>query len=90
MINNWRWIDWCVPEEYVGRYCWTLWLGIIFIPVFLFGLQYTAFGLLVNFLLFDLFFYNFVKGKMILKEQQEQEKRLKKWRQDNNDSDSME
>ena len=60
MIN---WIFWAIPPQYVKRYFVTLWLVLFFLPGALLGMRLTILGLLVNYLLFDIVFYGWVKFK---------------------------
>tara|TARA_B100001057_G_scaffold225627_1_gene225981 strand:+ start:242 stop:442 length:201 start_codon:yes stop_codon:yes gene_type:complete len=60
MLN---WIFWTVPREYIRRYFITLWLVLFFMPAFFLGVRLTMFGLLVNFLWYDIVFYGWVKFK---------------------------
>jgi len=63
MLN---WIFWQIPQEYVRRYLITLWLVMFFIPGFIFGLQFTILGFLVNLLWYDLIFYGWYRAKQMI------------------------
>ncbi len=60
MLN---WIFWTIPREYIRRYFITLWLVLFFMPALFLGVRLTMFGLLVNFLWYDIVFYGWVKFK---------------------------
>ena len=60
MLN---WIFWAIPREYIRRYFITLWLVLFFMPALFLGVRLTMFGLLVNFLWYDIVFYGWVKFK---------------------------
>ena len=60
MLN---WIFWQVPVDYVRRYLVTLWLVMFVIPPFLFGIQFTKFGFILNLLWYDLIFYGWYRVK---------------------------
>jgi len=60
MLN---WIFWQVPVDYVRRYLVTLWLVMFVIPPFLFGIQFTKMGFILNLLWYDLIFYGWYRFK---------------------------
>ena len=60
MLN---WIFWQVPVEYVRRYVITLWLLMFVIPPYVFGIQFTKVGFLLNLLWYDLIFYGWYRVK---------------------------
>ena len=64
MISNW--LLWAIPHQYVRRYLFTLWLVLFILPTYLFGLQFTKFGLIINLLWYDLIFYGWVRVKQQL------------------------
>jgi hypothetical protein len=43
-----------------------LWLVLFILPTYLFGLQFTKFGLIINLLWYDLIFYGWVRVKQKL------------------------
>ena len=61
MIMNW--LFWAVPEKYVMRYIVILWVALILIPSYIFGLYYTKLGIILNLIWYDLIFYGWVKAK---------------------------
>lgn len=60
MLN---WIFWSVPRDYVGRYVFTMWLVMFFLPGFIFGLQFTKIGFIINLLWYDIIFYGWYRLK---------------------------
>jgi hypothetical protein len=64
MISNW--LLWAVPEKYVKRYLFTLWLVMFVIPGYLFGLHFTKLGFIINLLWYDVVFYGWVRVKQTL------------------------
>lgn len=64
MISNW--LTWAIPEQYVKRYLFTLWLAMFIVPQYLFGLQFTKLGFIINLLWYDLIFYGWVRVKETL------------------------
>jgi hypothetical protein len=64
MIGNW--ILWAIPEQYVKRYLFTLWLVMFVIPGYLFGLHFTKLGFIINLLWYDVVFYGWVRVKQTL------------------------
>ena len=63
-MNNW--LFWAIPEQHVKRYIITLWLAMFVVPQYLFGLQFTKFGFIMNLLWYDLIFYGWVRVKQKL------------------------
>jgi hypothetical protein len=61
MITNW--LFWPVPEQYVMRYLVTLWLVMFIIPTFIFGMQFTRLGFVMNLVWYDIIWYGWVKSK---------------------------
>ena len=61
MITNW--LFWAVPEKYVMKYIVILWVALILIPSYIFGLYYTKLGIILNLVWYDLIFYGWVKAK---------------------------
>ena len=61
MITNW--LFWAVPEKYAMKYIVILWLALILIPHYIFGLYYTKLGIILNLVWYDLIFYGWVKAK---------------------------
>jgi hypothetical protein len=61
MITNW--LFWPVPEQYVMRYLVTLWLVMFMIPTFIFGMQFTRLGFVMNLVWYDIIWYGWVKSK---------------------------
>ena len=64
MISNW--LLWTVPEQYIKRYLFTLWLVMFVIPGYLFGLHFTKLGFIINLLWYDVVFYGWVRVKQTL------------------------
>jgi hypothetical protein len=63
MLN---WLLWAIPANYVKRYLFTLWLVMFFLPGYIFGLQFTKLGFIINILWFDLVFYGWVRAKQMI------------------------
>jgi hypothetical protein len=63
MLN---WFFWAVPQEYVRRYIITMWLVMFIIPTYVFGLQFTKLGFIINLLWYDMIFYGWVRVKQII------------------------
>ena len=61
MISNW--LFWAVPEKYAMKYIVILWVALILIPYYIFGLHYTKLGIILNLVWYDLIFYGWVKAK---------------------------
>ena len=61
-----NWIAWAIPEQHVKRYLITLWLAMFVVPQYLFGLQFTKLGFIMNLLWYDLIFYGWVMAKQKL------------------------
>ena len=66
MISNW--LLWAKPEQHAMRYLVTMLLVMFILPTYLFGLQFTKFGFVVNLLWYDLIFYGWVRVKQRLGE----------------------
>ena len=63
MLN---WFFWAVPQGYVRRYIITMWLVMFIIPTYVFGLQFTKLGFIINLLWYDMIFYGWVRVKQII------------------------
>ena len=61
-----NWFFWAVPQEYVRRYIITMWLVMFIIPTYVFGLQFTKLGFIINLLWYDMIFYGWVRVKQII------------------------
>ena len=61
MITNW--LFWPVPEQYVMRYLVILLLVMFMIPTFIFGMQFTRLGFVMNLIWYDIIWYGWVKSK---------------------------
>ena len=61
MISNW--LFWTIPEQYAMRYLITLWLVMFMIPTFIFGMQFTRLGFVMNLVWYDIIWYGWVKSK---------------------------
>jgi Ca2+/Na+ antiporter len=61
MITNW--LFWPVPEQYVMRYLVILLLVMFMIPTFIFGMQFTRLGFVMNLVWYDIIWYGWVKSK---------------------------
>ena len=61
MITNW--LFWPVPEQYAMRYLVTMLIVLFVLPTYLFGIQFTKIGFVINLLWYDLIFYGWVKVK---------------------------
>lgn len=60
-MNNW--LYWSVPERFVRSYVFIMFLVMVFIPNYVFGINYTPAGFLVNLIWFDLVFYHWAKNR---------------------------
>ena len=58
-----RWITWAVPVEIAPTYIITCVMAMWVLPKYFFGLQFTTFGWLINFLWFDFVFFIWYKMK---------------------------
>ena len=61
MIPNW--LFWAVPEKYAMKYIVIMWVALMLIPSYIFGLYYTKLGIILNLVWYDLIFYGWVKAK---------------------------
>ena len=61
MISNW--LFWAIPEQYAMRYLITLWLVMFMIPTFIFGMQFTRLGFVMNLVWYDIIWYGWIKSK---------------------------
>tara|TARA_R110002020_G_C16153931_1_gene762883 strand:- start:826 stop:1032 length:207 start_codon:yes stop_codon:yes gene_type:complete len=61
MITNW--LFWAVPEKYAMKYIVIMWVALMLIPSYIFGLYYTKLGIILNLVWYDLIFYGWVKAK---------------------------
>ena len=61
MISNW--LFWAIPERYAMRYLITLWLVMFMIPTFIFGMQFTRLGFVMNLVWYDIIWYGWIKAK---------------------------
>ena len=61
MIKNW--LFWAVPEKYAMKYIVIMWVALMLIPSYIFGLYYTKLGIILNLVWYDLIFYGWVKAK---------------------------
>ena len=61
MISNW--LLWAIPEQHVMRYLVTMLVVMFVLPTYLFGIQFTKIGFVINLLWYDLIFYGWVKVK---------------------------
>jgi hypothetical protein len=68
MISD-SWINWIVPQKYVKNYLLTLFMGLWFIPKYLFGLSFTTLGLLFNLVILDMLFWRMAKNKELIEEE---------------------
>ena len=58
-----NWLFWAVPEQYAMRYLITLWLVMFMIPTFIFGMQFTRLGFVMNLVWYDIIWYGWIKAK---------------------------
>ena len=65
MINNW--LFWAVPEQYIMKYLWLLLLIMFVIPTFIFEMQFTRLGFVINLLWYDIIFFGWIKVKGTIK-----------------------
>ena len=61
-----NWITWKIPEQFILKYLFTLWLAMFIVPQYFFGLHFTKLGFIINLLWYDLIFYGWVKVKQKL------------------------
>lgn len=61
-----NWLFWAIPKNYIRQYFLMFWLIMYFIPWYLFGLQFTKLGFIINWIWFDLVFYGWVRAKQII------------------------
>ena len=64
MSNNW--LLWQVPNAFVRRYVITMLLVMFVIPNYIFGIQFTKLGFLLNLIWYDVIFYSWLKMKNFL------------------------
>ena len=64
MITNW--LFWAVPEKYAMKYIVIMWVALMLIPSYIFGLYYTKLGIMLNLIWYDLIFYGWVRAKQRL------------------------
>ena len=64
MIKNW--LFWAVPEKYAMKYVVIMWVALMLIPYYIFGLHYTKLGIILNLVWYDLIFYGWVRAKQRL------------------------
>ena len=69
MISNW--LFWAVPEQYIMRYMILLWLVMFIIPTFIFGMQFTRLGFIINLIWYDIIWYGWVRVKQRLEGEDE-------------------
>ena len=69
MITNW--LFWAVPEKYAMKYIVIMWVALMLIPYYIFGLHYTKLGIILNLVWYDLIFYGWVKAKQRAEEDDE-------------------
>ena len=67
MINNW--LFWAVPEQYIMKYLWLLLLIMFVIPTFIFEMQFTRLGFVINILWYDIIFFGWIKVKETTKKE---------------------
>jgi|TARA_Y100000114_G_scaffold39742_1_gene35373 hypothetical protein len=58
-----NWLFWAIPNEYVWRYIVLLWFVLFLMPGWIFGVQYTKLGLVLNWIWYDIIFYGWFKVK---------------------------
>ena len=61
-----NWLFWAIPPNYIRRYIFLLWLVMFFMPGFIFGLQLTKLGFIINWIWFDLIFYGWVRARQTI------------------------
>jgi hypothetical protein len=64
MISNW--LLWAIPEQHAMRYLVTMLVVMFILPTYLFGIQFTKIGFVINLLWYDLIFYGWVNVKQQL------------------------
>ena len=69
MITNW--LFWAVPEKYAMKYIVIMWVALMLIPSYIFGLYYTKLGIILNLVWYDLIFYGWVRAKQRLEGEDE-------------------
>ena len=66
-----NWLFWAVPEQYIMRYMILLWLVMFIIPTFIFGMQFTRLGFIINLIWYDIIWYGWVRVKQRLEGEDE-------------------
>lgn len=52
-----KWIFWRVPDRKRSHYCFVMFLMMLIIPNFIFGMSFTPLGHLINFMIYDFLYY---------------------------------
>ena len=69
MISNW--LFWAIPKQYAMKYMVTLWFVMFIIPTFVFGMQFTRLGFVMNLIWYDIIWYGWIKSKEAAKRNDE-------------------
>jgi len=64
MSNSWLW--WTVPQDQVRRYIVMMILVMFMIPNYIFGIQFTKLGFLLNLIWYDIIFYSWYRMKKFI------------------------
>ena len=88
MTEKLEWTTFTVPYGFVKSYILLMIFALWFLPG-VFGLRFSMYGYILNYLWADFMFYIWYKHKIITNEYWKQQKRKRDWR-DDDDSDRME
>ena len=69
MISNW--LFWAIPKQYAMKYMVTLWFVMFIIPTFVFEMQFTRVGFVMNLIWYDIIWYGWLKSKEAAKRNDE-------------------
>ena len=83
-----EWSTFTIPYSHIKHYILLMIFALWFLPG-VFGLRFSMYGYILNYLWADFMFYIWYKHKIITNEYWKQQKRKRDWR-DDDDSDRME
>lgn len=69
MSNTWLW--WAVPQAHIRRYIIMMMLVMFIIPNYIFGIQFTKLGFLLNLIWYDIIFYSWYRMKNLFEGDEE-------------------
>ena len=64
-MNNW--IFYAIPEHKKMHYIIVMFMMMIVVPKYLFGIQFTMLGNFINFLIYDLVYYQMLRIEQFLR-----------------------